>query len=69
MLEPPLIATRLAAEEVLRNQLDNMVDVITKLTKLLRQAKSKPGGDTRNQIIASIRELNSMADVIICKTR
>jgi hypothetical protein len=57
----PLIVKRLAAEEVLRNQLDNMVEVITKLVKL---AASLPEGDTRNQLYDRISELDVIADGI-----
>jgi hypothetical protein len=61
MLKPPLIATRLAAEEVLRNQLGNQVEVITKLVKL---AQSLPEGEIRNELYDRISELDVIADGI-----
>jgi hypothetical protein len=57
----PPIARRLAAEEMLRNQLGNQVETIARLVKL---AQSLPEGDLRNQLFDRISELDVIADGI-----
>jgi hypothetical protein len=56
----PPIARRILSEEMLRNQMGNLVETISKLVTL---AKSLPEGDIRNQIYDRISELDSIADV------
>jgi hypothetical protein len=56
MVEIRPIATRLVAEEILRNRLDNLVEVITKLVTL---AQSLPEGEIRNQLFDRISDLVS----------
>jgi protein required for attachment to host cells len=57
---PPTL-TRLAAEEGLRNQQVNLVDVIGQLVVL---AKPQPEGDLRNKLFDRISELDVIAEVM-----
>ena len=60
-VDVPPIVRRVAAEEALRSQLGNIVEVIAKLVKL---AKSLPEGEIRNQLFDRISELDVIAEVI-----
>ena len=59
-IDVPPIARRILSEEMLRNQLANLVETISKLVTL---AKSLPEGEIRNELYDRISELNSIADV------
>ena len=57
----PKIATRIAAEEILRNQLRDLEETIGSLVRL---AKSQPEGELRDKLFEEISTLDSIADVM-----
>lgn len=61
MSEFPPIATRLAAQEAIRNQQHNLEDEIR---RLMESAQSLPEGKIHSKLIDEISALDSITDVI-----
>ena len=60
-MDPPKIATRIVAEEAIRNQLHSRARTIGQLVKM---AKALPEGDLINKLFNKVTCLDSIADVI-----
>jgi hypothetical protein len=61
MVNIPKIATRIAAEEALRNQLRDLEETIGSLVRL---AKFQPEGTLRDRLFEEIGNLDSIADIM-----